>query len=86
MVQKSSEDHRVRDVGDVEFVEADQPVALGGALGDDRDRVHGAVDLVQLAMDLAHEMVEMHAPLAHQRDAAVEGVHQEALAAPDAAP
>jgi hypothetical protein len=37
-------------------------------------------------MDLAHEVVEVHAPFAYQRHAQVERVHQEALAAPDCAP
>src|SRR6185369_5255876 len=34
----------------------------------------------------AHEVVEMHPALAHQRYAQVEAVHEEALAAPDRAP
>src|ERR1043166_6274852 len=37
-------------------------------------------------MDLAHEMVEVHAALAHEGHAAVEGIHQEALAAADRPP
>src|SRR5262245_36561974 len=37
-------------------------------------------------MDLAHEVMEVDAALAHERHAQVEGVHQEALAAPDRAP
>src|SRR5689334_2798271 len=37
-------------------------------------------------MNLAHEVVEMHPALAHQRHAAVERVHQEALAAPHRPP
>src|SRR6185503_4984131 len=70
----------------VEFIEADEAVALRGALGHRGDRVLGALELVELAMDLAHEVVEVHAALAHQRDAQVERVHQEALAAADRAP
>src|SRR6185503_16894418 len=86
LLEEAAEDHRVGDVGDVEFIEADEAVALRGALGHRGDRVLGALELVELAMDLAHEVVEVHAALAHQRHAQVERVHQEALAAPDRAP
>src|SRR5262249_6542759 len=40
----------------------------------------------ELAMDLAHEVVEVHAPLPHQRHAEVERIHEEALAAPHRPP
>jgi hypothetical protein len=86
LLEETAENHRVGDVGDVEFVEADQPVAPGGAHGHLGDRVLGALELVELAMDLAHEVVEVHAALAHQRHAQVERVHQKALAAAHGSP
>src|SRR5437879_5334332 len=85
-LQVAAEDHRVGDVRDVKLVEADQPAAPGGALGERGDRILGALQSVELAMDLAHEVVEVDAALADQRHAQVEAVHEEALAPPDGAP
>src|SRR5947208_4178473 len=86
LLQVAAEDHRVGDVRDVKLVEADQPAAPGGALGERGDRILGAFQSVELAMDLAHEVVEVDAALAYQRHAQVEAVHEEALAPPDGAP
>ena len=66
-VQQPVQDHRVGDVGDVELVEADQPVALGHALAQFVQRVHRALQVGQLAVHLAHELVEVQPRLAHQR-------------------
>src|SRR5688500_4968717 len=86
LLKEAAEDHGVRDVGHMKFVETNQPVPSSRPLGRRRDRVLGALARVELAMDLPHEVVEMHAPLANQRHAQIERVHQEALAAPDRAP
>src|SRR5690606_40910019 len=48
-------------------------------------RMGPARELVALVLHLAHEVMEMHAVLAHDRHAAVEEIEQKALAAPDAA-
>src|SRR5574337_557602 len=79
-------DHRVGDVGDVELVEADQPEAPRDALPERVQRVRGALEFLQLAVDLAHELVKVQPGLAHQRHRLVKAVHQQALAAADAAP
>src|SRR6185503_13976779 len=86
LLEEAAEDHGVGDVGNMELIKANQSVTPSRALRDGRDRILGALERVELAMDLAHEVVEVHAPLAHQRHAQIEGVHQEALAAPDRAP
>ena len=85
-LEQAVQDHRVGDVGDVKLVEADQPVAPRDApaqlvAAGRRCRCSSA----QLAVHLAHELVEMQPRLALQRHGAEEAVHQEALAAPDAA-
>ena len=49
------------------------------------ERVDRALQLGELAVHLAHELVEVQPRLALQRHGVEEAVHQEALAAPDAA-
>ena len=74
------------DVRQRDFVKADQPVALGDAL---RQRIQGirrALQRLQLTMNIAHEMMEVHPPLALQRQASVEAVHEKGLAAADGTP
>ena len=84
-LEQPVQDHRVGHVGDVELVEADQPVAPRDALAEFLQRVDRAVQLGQLAVHLAHELVEVQPRLALQRHGVEEAVHQEALAAADAA-
>jgi hypothetical protein len=85
-LQQPSQDHRVGDVVDVELVEADEPVALRDPPGDRVERVLAPLQALHLAVDVAHEVVEMDAALAHQWNRQIEAVHQEALAAPHRAP
>ena len=84
--QEPAQHHRVGDVGHVEFVEADEPPALGDARGHGRQRIDLALQRMQVRVHVAHERVEMDAHLAPDRHRREEAVHQEALAAPDAAP
>ena len=60
-------------------------IAPGDAPAQFVQRVHRAVQVLQLAMHLAHEFVEVQSCLALQRHRLVEAVHQEALAAADPA-
>ena len=85
-LEQPVQDHRVGDVGDVELVEADQAKALRDALAEVLERIARSGHLGELAVDLAHELVEMQARLPRQRQRGEEAVHQEALAAADAAP
>ena len=66
------QDHRVGDVRHVEFVEADEPVALGDPLAQLVERIHGALQLTQFAVHLAHELVKVQPRLALQRHSRVE--------------
>ena len=76
------ENHGIRDVGDMELVEADELV-LPGDLGAQRiERVLRALHQVQFAVHLAHELVKMQAHLAPERHGVEEALHQKALAAP----
>lgn len=83
--QQPMKNHRVGDVGHVELVEADELVALGNSQSKLVERIDRALQLAQLAVHLAHELVEVQARLAPQRHGVEEQVHQEALAPPDAA-
>ena len=86
LLEEAAENHRVGDVRNMEFIEADQsipPCRARRCLG---NRVLRPFQGVEFAMDLAHEMVEMHPALPDQWHTQVERVHQEALAASDRAP
>src|SRR5215467_3240682 len=84
--EQPPDDHRVGDVVHVHLVEADQAIPLGDALGERGERVFPALQFLELAVHVAHEVVEVHAALAYERQAQVEAVHEEALAAAHAAP
>ena len=64
LVEQAVQDHRVRDIGDVEFVETDQPVALGDAAREFVERIGLAFQLFEFAMHFAHELVKMQTRLA----------------------
>ena len=66
-VEQAMQDHRVGHVCDVELVEADQAEAPRDALAELIQRVDGALELLQLAVHLAHELMEVQARLARQR-------------------
>ena len=91
--EQPAEDHRVGDVGDVEFVEAQEPGFLGERVGNEADRVavrdaaglHLLAHAVEPLVHVRHELMEMRAPLALHRARGEEQVHQHGLAAPDVA-
>ena len=93
MLEQTAQDHRIGDVGDVEFVEAEQGDVLREIFGELRQRVRflrrparlGLPPGVDFRLCLQHEFVEMDAALAVHRDRVEEQVHQHAFAAPDAA-
>ena len=92
-LEQAAQDHGVGDVGDVEFVEAQQPGFLGDRGGGQLDRVLAAelagLELLPERIDalvhVGHEFVEMHAALAHDRRRREEQIHQHGLAAADVA-
>ena len=84
--QQAAEQHGVGDVGDDELVEAEHAGTRGEALGDRFERIGLALQLLQLGVHAVHETVEVDAYLEFERQAVVERIHQEGLAAPDATP
>ena len=91
--KKPAKDHGVGDVGDVKFVEAQQPSLRGQFLGDESDRVivgmfaelHFLPDRVNAFVHIEHEFVKMRAALSRHRTALEKQIHQHRLAAPDVA-
>ena len=91
--EQPAEDHGVGDVGDVEFVEAEQPGLVEQLLGDEPDRIFAFVlaELHLLAqrknalVHVEHEFVKMRAALARHRTCFEEQIHQHGLAAADVA-
>src|SRR5713101_4064636 len=84
--EQPAHDHGIGDVVHVHLVEADEAVALGDALGERTQGIFAALQLLELPVDVAHEVVEMHAALPDQGQAPVEAVHQEALSPAHPAP
>ncbi len=91
--EQPAEDHGVGNVGDMEFVEAQQPGLLGKFGGDKPDRIVAGVlaelhllpERVNALVHVEHEFVKMRAALARHRARLEEQIHQHRLAAPDVA-
>ncbi len=91
--EQPAEDHGIGDIGDMEFVKAEQPGFFGERCGDNLDRVlavifaelHFLADDVHALMNVEHEFVKMRAALAHHRTCFEEEVHQHGLATADRA-
>lgn len=91
--EQPPQDHRVRNVGDVEFVEAEQPALLEDRMRRQRDHIAigdlAAGDVLAIAVDalmhLGHEFVEMRAALVRDGGVLKEQIHQHGLAASDLA-
>src|SRR5665213_1864749 len=85
-LEQPPQDHRIGDVGDMEFVEAEHRCIVGDDRGDGTDRVaFFGLPRMDAVMHLDHEGVEMDAPLMRQAQRLVEHVHQHGLAAADRA-
>ena len=91
LVEQPPQDHRIGDVGDMEFVEAQKPGLVEDRRRGERDHVAvgdlAARDILAIAVDplmhLGHEFVEMRAALVRDRTVLEEQVHQHGLAAAD---
>src|SRR6266850_7018267 len=90
MIEQSGEQiahqHRVTDVGHVEFIEAQQTYLLSDVTGDVLQRIFFPLRFAQSVMDVLHETVEMNPPLACDRNRVEECIHQETLASAHATP
>ena len=82
------QDHRVGDVVDLELVEAQERSFLGESRGDVQDRLTrpGAALAFDAVMDIEHEGVKMHPPLARDWRRREKQIHQHRLAPPDRPP
>jgi hypothetical protein len=89
--EQPAQDHGVGDVGDVEFVEAQQPGLLEDRMRGERDDVAisdlAARDVLAIAvnplMHFGHEFMEMGAALVLDLALLKKHIHQHGLAAPD---
>ena len=99
-LEQPPKDHGVGDVRDLEFVEAEQSGALGHQIGHRRNGIVALVlaepgaplgcvacaPLADKSVDLAHEDMEVRAPLFRNGDDVEEQIHQHRFAAADRAP
>ena len=85
-IEETAKHHRIGDVRDMEFIEAQQAGMAGDALGHPDERICLLAEFPEVAMDLLHEGVKMDTALALVGHRVEEAVHQEALAAADPAP
>ncbi|KPY17907.1 Uncharacterized protein ALO54_05713 [Pseudomonas syringae pv. philadelphi] len=86
LFHQRAEDHGVGDVGNEEFVEADDPRLVGKTLGDDRQRVSFALEGLHLFVHALHEAVEVRTDLVLERQRFKERVDQISLAATHTTP
>ena len=87
--EEPPQDHRIGDIGDVEFVKADKRAFAGDLFRECGDKVDllGFLlpPVMQLLMHFQHEGVEMHAALLLHLNMGEEQIHQHRLAATDPA-
>ena len=90
-IEKTAENHGIRDVLNMEFVEAKKGRLLDEPIGELRDGVVGAIGscpiprFLQPAMHFLHEGVEMHAAFARHWRGVEKEIHHHGFAAPDGA-
>src|SRR5580704_14164333 len=85
-LQEPGENHCVANVGDEELIEAENARTLCDVRGREIQRIGASFDERQLGVDSPHEAIEVLALAGHRSERGVEGVHQQRLAAADAAP
>lgn len=83
--EQAAEYHGVGDVADVEFVETQDAGFFGDVFGDGGKGVGFAFFAAHALVDFGHEGVEVDSAFAAVGQTAVEGVHEKAFAAADAA-
>ena len=85
-LQQIAHQHRITDVGDMEFVKAEQAQLLRYIAGDVQQRIFLTLQIAQPVMDVLHEAVEVHPALAFDRYRIEERVHQETFPPTHATP
>src|SRR5690606_30561876 len=86
LFEQSRQNHRVGDVGNEEFVEADHPGLSGKALADDGQRVFLALEGAHFFVHTLHEAVEVGTGLLLKRQSVEERVYQIGLATANPSP
>ena len=81
-IEQAVQDHGVGDVGHMEFVKANQLVTLGNLLTQNIQGVGLALQLPQLAVHLAHELMKVQTGFALNWHRIKKAVHQKTLATP----
>src|SRR3989344_2054105 len=86
LFQQGGEDHRVSNIADEEFVEADHSRLIGETLADNGQRVLLAFEGAHFFMHALHKAVEVRAHLALERQRIKKGVDQVGFATTHATP
>jgi hypothetical protein len=86
LAEQPVQNHRIGNVRYVELIETNQPVAFRDTARQCVERISLSFQLIELPVHFTHELVKMQTRLALDRHHLEEAVHQEALAASDAAP
>ncbi len=86
-LEQAGQDHRVGDILDLELIETEQACFVGDRRGDRRDRIAAILlaEAMDPLVDLAHELVEVDAPLRDRPGHGEELVHEHGLATADLA-
>ena len=84
--EQASQQHRVGDVAHLELVEADDSGVLRQAVGHQAEGILVPPERLELAVDVLHERVEVHAQLGRKRQRVEKGIHDQGLAPTHAAP
>ena len=85
-VEQSAENHRVADVADEKFIEAQHAHILCKIGGDGTEWIFNVAKRIQPAMHLLHDPMKVDAALGVDRERLEEQVHEKRLAATHATP
>ena len=89
LLEQPPQDHRIGDIGDLKFVEAEQRGLVRNRFGHRRDGI-GMFAALTFRMDarvnIDHESVEVHARFLFERGQLEEQIHQHGFSASDIAP
>ena len=85
-LEERAQYHRIGNVGDEELIEAQHTGTRGNAPRHELERSLAVLGAAELRMHAAHEAIKMTALARHAPDRGEERVHEQGLAAADAAP
>ena len=85
-LQQASQQHGVRDIADLELVEADDSGIRRQRVGYQSERCLLPTQRLELLVDILHEGVEVHPELGRKRQRIEKSIHNHCLAATNATP